>query len=190
MYLTPWINLLFSSSLLNNQFIFILNAHSCSWTCTSYISLKKPLSKALLKKIFYMWPVNSSTFSRSPKCLVTCTTWLRGSSPFWNNSDKLLQSGRKSIRECRAKTKSSVFLQLFILQCCCQEQHFRNFYQAALFKCTLPLITHSTSNRLCGIKARKYPVRFPMKSLEFSLDVILTSSIMTLGSTQPITEMS
>lgn len=31
-------------------FIFILNVHSCSWTCTNYIALKKSLSKTLLKK--------------------------------------------------------------------------------------------------------------------------------------------
>jgi hypothetical protein len=33
-------------------------------------------------------------------------------------------------------------------------------------------------------------VRFPMKLLDFSIDLVLTAALMTQGSTQPLTEMS
>jgi hypothetical protein len=40
------------------------------------------------------------------------------------------------------------------------------------------------------LKARRSWVRYPMRSLDFSIDLILPSRIVALGSTQPLTEMS
>jgi hypothetical protein len=40
------------------------------------------------------------------------------------------------------------------------------------------------------LRAGRSRVRFPMRSLDFSIDLILPSRTMALGSTQPLTEMS
>jgi hypothetical protein len=40
------------------------------------------------------------------------------------------------------------------------------------------------------LQAGRSLVLFPMKSLVFSIDVILPAALSTLGSTQPLTEMS
>jgi hypothetical protein len=40
------------------------------------------------------------------------------------------------------------------------------------------------------IQAGKSRVRVPMRSLDFSTDLILPAALMVLGSTQPLTEMS
>jgi hypothetical protein len=40
------------------------------------------------------------------------------------------------------------------------------------------------------LQAGRSPVPFPMRSLDFSIDLILPAAIMALGSTQPLTEMN
>jgi hypothetical protein len=40
------------------------------------------------------------------------------------------------------------------------------------------------------LKAEMSRVRFPIRSLDFLIDLILPAALMALGSTQPLTEMS
>jgi hypothetical protein len=40
------------------------------------------------------------------------------------------------------------------------------------------------------LQARRSQVQFAMRSLDFSIDLILPAATMALGSTQPLTEMS
>jgi hypothetical protein len=40
------------------------------------------------------------------------------------------------------------------------------------------------------LQAERSRIRFPMRSLDFSIDLIFPGALMPLGSTQPLTEMS